>query len=198
MSSHPIVRENQEPAVYLSNPDAVTEHVIDSLLEWTPLVICAEEALSFVLKKWIKIDLFVVEDTSYKWQNLLAHQWPVELLPKSGLPINLLEFLRGKGIRYLNYIGDFEEISKSSWPRYFNDIRLDVFSGHCRYHYISCGSFEKWMSPGRGLYLKSQAKKPQFLTKNVHALGVHKFKVEKEGVVSIESDAPIWVGEVVL
>lgn len=195
MSSHHIVIDNQEPALLLMRPEEVSEHIIDSLLEWSPMVIASEEALPFILRKWIKIDALIVENLEINWKEILEYQWPVNLLSESEFPNSVIRFLKSKGIDILNYVGPFHEIQ---WQSYFQEVHLDVFSGHYRYHYINSGRFEKWMSPGRGIYLCTDSSDMHVRTQNILKLPNRKYEVEHEGIVSVEADGPLWVGEVVL
>ena len=59
MSSHHIVRDDQEPALIIANGASCSEELIGQLLEWSPLVIVLDSAMDRVLELGIKIDVLL-------------------------------------------------------------------------------------------------------------------------------------------
>ena len=59
MSSHHIVRDDQEPALIIANGAACSEELIGQLLEWSPLVIVLDSAIKRVLELGIKVDVLL-------------------------------------------------------------------------------------------------------------------------------------------
>ena len=49
MSSHHIVRDDQEPALIIANGEACSMELLNQLLEWNPLVIVLDSAITRVL-----------------------------------------------------------------------------------------------------------------------------------------------------
>ncbi len=45
MSSHHIVRDDQEPALIIANGEACSAELLGQLLEWSPLVIVLDSAI---------------------------------------------------------------------------------------------------------------------------------------------------------
>lgn len=56
MSSHHIIRENQEAALILANGQSCSDELLHSLLEWSPYVLVLDGALERALMKGIKVD----------------------------------------------------------------------------------------------------------------------------------------------
>ncbi len=197
MSSHHIIRDNQEPALLLIHPEEVNETVIDALLEWAPLVICTEEALPFILKKGIKIDALLVEDVQLDWRGLLEYQWPVEIIDFSN-ERGLLQFILKRGIQILNMIGSFADLNYFDL-QHLNEIAHPlIFNEHYKYHFQTKGNFEKWMSPGRGIIVRP-LNEPSFVCiSNAEEIGELRYQAIKEGIVSIQVSSPCWIGEVVI
>jgi thiamine pyrophosphokinase len=50
MSSHHIVRDDQEPALIIANGASCSEELMGQLLEWSPLVIVLDSAIERVLE----------------------------------------------------------------------------------------------------------------------------------------------------
>ena len=60
MSSHHIVRDEQEPAVIIHQLGDFSFERLGTMLEWSPTVICCEDAIDEVLDLGIKIDIVIV------------------------------------------------------------------------------------------------------------------------------------------
>lgn len=57
MSSHHIVRENQEPALLIQDFQALDRDILDQLLEWSPTIVVDAYQADFLLSEEIKIDI---------------------------------------------------------------------------------------------------------------------------------------------
>ena len=57
MSSHHIVRDDQEPALIIANGAACHEELLGQVLEWQPLVIVLDSAIERVINLNIKVDV---------------------------------------------------------------------------------------------------------------------------------------------
>ena len=55
MSSHHIVRDNQEPALVIANGEACSLALMHELMEWAPKVVVLDGALPRVLELGLKI-----------------------------------------------------------------------------------------------------------------------------------------------
>ena len=81
MSSHHIVKDNQEPALIIANGEACSMLLLNQLLEWSPIVMVLDGALPRVLDLGIKIDIVLGDfDRGYEPEKMLAHQYPVEII----------------------------------------------------------------------------------------------------------------------
>jgi len=81
MSSHHIIREDQEPALLIMDADAVEFEQVQELLKWSPTVMVTEQSLPEVLSWGIKIDIVIAHESIIS--NLtasLVDQSPVKLL----------------------------------------------------------------------------------------------------------------------
>lgn len=188
MSSHHIVRENQEPALLIADADAFPFTWIEQLLEWSPTVIVLESALEAVLSWGIKLDMVIsAPDQVDAHMKLLRDQVPVKILSHHTQDHSIntaMMFLTAEKYKAVNVVG--------SAPGLVEDFadRMDVvtfFEGK-RWVYIRNGKFEKWVSGGT-----------QFdFPKNLKAIdGLNDSGlVANDGVVKAEADFPFWVGEV--
>ncbi|MDP3928313.1 MAG: thiamine diphosphokinase [Bacteroidota bacterium] len=81
MSSHHIVKDNQEPALIIANGESCSMHLLNQLLEWSPVVMVLDGALPRVLDLGIKIDIVLGDfDRAHEPEKVLAHQYPIEII----------------------------------------------------------------------------------------------------------------------
>jgi len=59
MSSHHIVRDDQEPALIIANGEACSYELLGQLLEWSPFVIVLDSAMERALELGIKVDVLL-------------------------------------------------------------------------------------------------------------------------------------------
>jgi hypothetical protein len=59
MSSHHIVREKQEPALYIHDLGAFDEEYLGQILEWSPTLIVNGESYEKVISMGLKVDVIL-------------------------------------------------------------------------------------------------------------------------------------------
>ncbi|HMV08017.1 MAG TPA: hypothetical protein PK325_05235 [Cyclobacteriaceae bacterium] len=182
MSSHHIIREDQEPALVIDDASAGNFESIQQLLEWSPTVIVTERALEQVLTWGIKIDVAIVpEDGLEKWKFALHEQAPVKILTTATNDARdtALHFLIASKQKSVNIISgaDLETFEG------FKTLDLSVIRNGKRWVFIRSGHFEKWLPAGTAL--------------NFHPRDAHpELPLEKEGLVTITRDHSFWVCEI--
>ena len=81
MSSHHIVRDDQEPALIIANGAACGEELLGQLLEWSPLVIVLDSAIERVLELGIKVDVLLGDfDRGFDVNHYKESQYPIEII----------------------------------------------------------------------------------------------------------------------
>lgn len=81
MSSHHIVRDDQEPALIIANGAACNDELLGQLLEWSPLVVVLDSAIERVIDLNIKVDVVLGDfDRGFNPQEILKSQYPVEII----------------------------------------------------------------------------------------------------------------------
>ena len=81
MSSHHIVRDDQEPALIIANGEACNRELLDQLLEWSPLVIVLDSAIERVIELGIKIDVLIGDfDRNFDFESYKDLQFPLEII----------------------------------------------------------------------------------------------------------------------
>lgn len=98
MSSHHIVRDDQEPALIIANGDACSLDLLHNLLEWNPLVIVLDSAIDRVIKLGIKVDVLIGDfDRDFDYNAYKEKQYPIEIIKVENQNITDLD----KAIQYL-------------------------------------------------------------------------------------------------
>lgn len=163
MSSHHIIRENQEPALIIANGSACHSELLGQLLEWSPYVVVLDGALHRVLELGIHVDVVIgdfdsitTEDAEkVKQMNFKMHH--VYNQDKTDLQKGL-EFLIEKGHKAVNVIWatgmradhTFNNICTLAW--YKNEIQANILDDHSRI-FVLPKQFVKKYIPGETLSL---------------------------------------------
>jgi hypothetical protein len=180
MSSHHIIREDQEPAVLIMDAQAISFDLVQELLEWSPTVIVSEQALPEILLWGIKIDVVIAHET--KIQELtssLQDQFPLKLISfhDNGEALSTaLYFLmasKQKAVNVLSFkpLTEFEK---------FSTLDISVFQEGKRWSFIREGLFEKWVPAGSVL--------------QTHPVN-DPIKTERDGIVTIRQEKGFWVSQ---
>ena len=81
MSSHHIVREDQEPALIIANGEPCDAELLGQLLEWSPFVIVLDAAIQRVMHLDIKIDVLLGDfDRDFDFAYYQKNQHPIEIV----------------------------------------------------------------------------------------------------------------------
>lgn len=187
MSSHHIVREDQEPALLILDTAATSFRVIEQLLEWSPTVIVSEAVIEQVLSWGIKIDAAILSN-SILWYNRLLDQEPIQIVQSSGRPIqDGIDFALSKKYKVMNILvsdkADLDQLSTTP-----AEIDLVAFHEHYRWSLVRSGNFEKWLTKDTRLAIYPNVK-------IVTAGLTEQLLVIEIGKIKIESSSCFWVGE---
>ncbi len=109
MSSHHIVRDDQEPALIIANGAACSQDLLDQLLEWSPYIVVLDEAIERVIALNIKVDVLIGDfDRNFDPTSYLEQQYPLEIVHSTDQETTDLEkalnFLLEKGIKAANVL----------------------------------------------------------------------------------------------
>ena len=81
MSSHHVIRDEQEPALIISNGEACSFELMGQLLEWSPLVVVLDSAIHRVLDLNIKVDVLLGDfDRDFDAEKIRKEQYPIEIV----------------------------------------------------------------------------------------------------------------------
>jgi thiamine pyrophosphokinase len=81
MSSHHIVRDDQEPALIIANGAECSTELLGQLLEWSPVVIVLDSAMERVVDLGIKVDVLLGDfDHDFNPEIYKEKQFPLEIV----------------------------------------------------------------------------------------------------------------------
>jgi hypothetical protein len=192
MSSHHIVRENQEPALLIANAHAISFEKIQELLEWMPTVVVLSSEVDTVVAWGIKVDVVINPLAEMNlWRDKLVEQTPIRFIsfnPTDDPLQTAFYFLVASKSTAVNcLLGSTEDLFK---VESFSNLDIEAFVDNKLWSWIKNGHFEKWMPEGAKLYLLPDEMKSEFpaFTEGVH-------HIVKDGIISLKSSHPFWVGE---
>ncbi len=163
MSSHHIVRDEQEPALLIANGEACQPELLGQLLEWSPVVVVLDSAVWRVLDLGIKIDVLLGDfDRDLDLDAVRAQQYPLEVVhmpdqDKTDLEKGI-EYLIERGFPAVNIVwatgrrADHTITNLTNLVRYKDRIRLVMLDDQSKIFPL-VGRFEKWYEAGTPLSL---------------------------------------------
>ncbi len=192
MSSHHIVREDQEPALLIVNAHAIAFEKIQELLEWMPTVIVLADQVETVVAWGIKVDVVIVPLAAMElWRDKLADQTPIKLISYNTAddPLHTaFYFLSASKATAVNCLmNNKEELKKIELNSSFD---VDAFFDDTRWAWIKKGHFEKWLPTGATLYVLPEERKNEF-----EEFSSGSYVVKQDGIVTLNSPRSFWVGE---
>lgn len=177
MSSHHIVRDDQEPALIIANGAACSEELMGQLLEWSPLVIVLDSAIERVLDLGIKVDVLLGDfDRNLNPEVYIKHQYPLEIIHAPNQNKTDLEkafdYLIEKGHKAVNVIwatgkrADHTLTNMTTIVQYRNQLKIVVLDDHSKV-FLLPHKFDKWYTANTTLSLIPVGKVSGIHTQNL-------------------------------
>jgi thiamine pyrophosphokinase len=154
MSSHHIVRDDQEPALIIANGASCNTELLGQLLEWSPLVIVLDSAMKRVDELGIKVDVLLGDfDRDFDPQYYKEKQFPLEIVQtpdqnKTDLE-KAFDYLIERKIPAVNVIwatgkrADHTITNITNIAKYRNSLKIVVLDDHSRI-FILPTNYQKW------------------------------------------------------
>ena len=154
MSSHHIVRDDQEPALIIANGASCSFELLGQLLEWSPIVVVLDSAIERVLQLDIKVDVLLGDfDGNFNPEIYKEKQYPLEIVhtpnqDKTDLE-KALDYLIEKGHQAVNIVwatgkrADHTITNITNIIRYRNKLKIVILDDHSKI-FLLPNKFEKW------------------------------------------------------
>ncbi|MCG2611748.1 thiamine diphosphokinase [Flavobacterium sp. SM15] len=154
MSSHHIVRDDQEPALIIANGAECSSELLGQLLEWSPLVIVLDSAIERVFSLGIKVDVLLGDfDRGFDPEYYREKQYPLEIVhtpdqEKTDLE-KAFDFLIDKGHKAVNVVwatgkrADHTFANITNIVRYRHQLKIVILDDHSKI-FLLPKHFQKW------------------------------------------------------
>lgn len=154
MSSHHIVRDDQEPALIIANGAACDPELLGQLLEWSPLVIVLDSAIERVIELGIKVDVLLGDfDRGFDPEIYRTSQYPIEIVHTEDQEKTDLEkacdYLVERKIPAVNVVwatgkrADHTITNLTNIVRHRDSLKIVILDDHSKI-FLLPRKFEKW------------------------------------------------------
>lgn len=207
MSSHHIVRDDQEPALIIANGASCSNELLGQLLEWSPIVVVLDSAMERVIDLGIKVDVLLGDfDRNFNPEIYKEKQFPLEIVHTPNQDKTDLEkafdYLIEKGHKAVNVVWatgrriDHTLHNLTISAAYQNQLKV-VFLDDYSKAFLVPKKYQKWYAKDSILSLIPIGTVKNINTKNLfYSLQNEELKlgyrtgnsnhVTKDGIVSIE------------
>lgn len=144
MSSHHIIRDEQEPALLILDPLAIEREHLDGLLEWSPTLLVTARHLSTILDWGIKVDQVLAPTNSELLQTKQELFDVIELSSGKSALDESLAYLLKKNHHSVNIVGNPENVPVFIHPLARN-MNCVLFETNRKIVVARNGIYRKWL-----------------------------------------------------
>lgn len=177
MSSHHIVRDDQEPALIIANGASCSFDLLGQLLEWSPIVVVLDNAIERVLQLDIKIDVLLGDfDDDFNPEIYKEKQFPLEIVHTPNQDKTDLEkafdYLIEKGHKAVNVVwatgkrADHTITNITNIVSYRDKLKIVILDDHSKI-FLLPNKFEKWYTKNTPISLIPIGKVSGITTQNL-------------------------------
>jgi thiamine pyrophosphokinase len=154
MSSHHIVRDDQEPALIIANGLECSPELLGQLLEWSPLIVVLDSAIERVMELDLKVDVLLGDfDRGFDPEYYSEKQFPIEIVHapdqnKTDLE-KAFDYLIERKIPAVNVVwatgkrADHTVTNLTNIVRYRDLLKIVILDDHSKI-FLLPKKFEKW------------------------------------------------------
>lgn len=177
MSSHHVIRDEQEPALIIANGEACSFELMGELLEWSPLVVVLDSAIHRVLALNIKVDVLLGDfDSVFDTEKIREAQYPIEIIhtpdqDKMDLE-KAFDYLIKRGFPAANVVwatgkrADHTISNITNIVRYREQLKIVIFDDYSKI-FLLPKIYEKWYVKETPISLIPIGKVDGITTKNL-------------------------------
>jgi thiamine pyrophosphokinase len=154
MSSHHVVRDDQEPALIIANGAACSSELLGQILEWSPLVIVLDSAMERVVELGIKVDVLLGDfDRGFDANYYKETHYPIDIIPTPNQDKTDLEkafdYLHARNIPAVNVVwatgkrADHTINNLTNIANYRDKLKIVIIDDHSKV-FLLPRKYEKW------------------------------------------------------
>jgi thiamine pyrophosphokinase len=178
MSSHHIVRDDQEPALIIANGAACSDELLGQLLEWSPLVVVLDSAMERVVELGIKVDVLLGDfDRGFDANYYRESHYPIEIIhtpdqDKTDLE-KAFDYLYARNIPAVNVVwatgkrADHTITNLTNIVNYREKLKIVIIDDHSKV-FLLPRKFEKWYTEKTPISLIPVGK-----VTGIHSINLH-------------------------
>lgn len=189
MSSHHVIRDNQEAAVVVLDVENLNFEVLGDALAWSPFVIVSNQAAEVLHERAHKIDLIIGEEMN-DFVAIHEEQRDIQFLKQSSPMVveamNIAIKNNHPAVLIFSHFKDELFKLKASFK-----IPVSVIDGTKKWTLVSSGKIKKWFKNTD--YIEVDAPQDVFL--NDKKMVNSKACIQHDGLVELISSASFWLGE---
>ncbi|MEQ8471535.1 MAG: thiamine pyrophosphokinase [Marinoscillum sp.] len=150
MSSHHIVRDEQEPALILHRLEGFLEPNLHSLLEWSPTVISCEPAIEKFTSLGHKLDVALIGLGNFEYyRSLLSEQLPVKLIAvhNQDFLMTAMTILQKENYKAVNVVTQEEGVFEVTQliEQWLTSLDIVIYTEKQRILFVKAKTFKKWL-----------------------------------------------------
>lgn len=177
MSSHHVIRDEQEPALIIANGEACSFELMGELLEWSPLVVVLDSAIHRVLDLNIKVDVLLGDfDRDFDAESIRKEQYPIEIVytpdqDKTDLE-KAFEYLIKRGFPAVNVVwatgrrADHTITNITNIVRFREQLKIVIIDDYSKI-FLLPKIYEKWYPKGTPISLIPVGTASEITTQNL-------------------------------
>ncbi|MDR6734013.1 hypothetical protein [Sphingobacterium sp. 2149] len=178
MSSHHIVRENQEPALLIEDLFLIDGEDLGQLLEWSPTIIIEEGTMDLLDARGYKFDIVFTQNAiNASQENLKVISYDVAFLKDA------IEYLIAHHYKAVNIVSD--QLDLGYYRAYLEQINIVLFSNGFRYYFVKTG-FTKWKAEGERILIVSADKDEDIKYTGLTKINDEEYEMENDGLFILE------------
>ncbi len=206
MSSHHIVRDEQEPALLVLDAQLLRKDSIADLLEWSPTVVLPYSQLEEVVSLGYKPDMLLATPAEEK-DNQLRARLPfgtkiLEVDPAAGVLVPALEFLREGGHKAVNILAESFQPLVSEATRFAHELDIVFYVANGRWLWCRNGLYRKWLTAGSRITVCAGVENCEiqltgFSTTEAAVVTGQRLELSAitDGIVAVSATAPFFLKE---
>lgn len=207
MSSHHVVREAQEPALFILSAEELSTEFPGPLLEWSPTIVVCADAFEAVLAQGIKADILLAGAAQQvQLSSSIESQAPIHVIttvPEEAPLLTAFRYMAERQHRAVNILAGGLELPEllQLLSRQSLIENVVLFSEQKRYCMCPSGLYAKWYPEGEEICVippescrvSTQGTEPELQQELLSS--TKRFRTKAASRIRLEADGPFWLVE---